>query len=488
MSFYTTDNAAPLGNGHLAPVGCVQDGDLERLFTGFKRTVASRYRALSPEDLDEYCPPGQLHVSPKIDGQMWYLVLEDGDAWLVSHRGRVIGGDVPMLNEARKGPATRVEGRTIFAGELWCVRKEGRPRVGDVGVALAGGADAQVARLGFFAFEKLLGRDVGGASNPDMPEYKDRLAFMQKVFEGGKRVKVIKTELVSGTSAVRGLFEDWCEGGKGEGLVLRTADNRVHKVKPTFTLDAVVIGYTERREYAGSVRSVLLAVMREDGKFQLIGSCGNFSGDDFRVQFHKTLSPTVVDSAFRYASSSGALYRFVKPEIVVEITVTDIQVEDSAGRHITRMVLDYDAAKGWRSTRPMPGISILFPRFVRIRDDKGVNPVDIRASQVLERVQLDDLEQKAEEVSLPKSEILRRDVWVKTTKGTDAVRKLLVWKTGKDGHDPSWPAFVVHWTDYSPGRKAPLQRKVRLAPTQTIAMELADDLVTANIKRGWNPA
>ena len=37
MSFYTTDNAAPLGNGHLAPVGCVQEGDLERLFTGFKQ-------------------------------------------------------------------------------------------------------------------------------------------------------------------------------------------------------------------------------------------------------------------------------------------------------------------------------------------------------------------------------------------------------------------------------------------------------------------
>ena len=67
MTFYSKDDAQPLGNGHLAPVGCVTDPDLDRLFTGFKRTVASRYRALSPEDLDEYCPPGQLHVSPKID-------------------------------------------------------------------------------------------------------------------------------------------------------------------------------------------------------------------------------------------------------------------------------------------------------------------------------------------------------------------------------------------------------------------------------------
>ncbi len=436
MTFYSKDDAQPLGNGHLAPVGCVTDPDLDRLFTGFKRTVASRYRALSPEDLDEYCPPGQLHVSPKIDGQMWYLVLEDGDAWLVSHKGRVMGGDIPLLVEARRGPATRVEGRTIFAGELWCARKEGRPRVGDVGMALSGAADAQVARVGFFAFEKLV-----SGYNDDMPEYKDRLAFMQKVFDGGKRVKVIKTELVSGTNEVKRLFDEWCEGGKGEGLVLRTADNRVHKVKPTFTLDAVVVGYTERREYAGSVRSVLLAVMREDGKFQLIGSCGNFSGDDFRKEFHTTLAPTVVESAFRYASSSGALYRFVKPEIVIEITVTDMQVEDSSGRNITRMVLDYDAGEGWRATRPMAGISILFPRFVRIRDDKSVNPVDIRASQVLERVQLEDLDEKAEQISLPTSKVVRREVWAKTTKGTQAVRKLLVWKTGKETSDGTWPCL-----------------------------------------------
>ena len=483
MSFYTTDNAGPLGNGHLAPAGCITDPDLERLFTGFKRTVASRYRALSPDDLDEYCPTGQLHVSPKIDGQLWYLMLEDGEAWLVSHRGRVIGGDIPLLNEARRGPATRVKGRTLFAGELWCARKEGRPRVGDVGMALSGGPDAQVARLGFFAFEKLISGD-----NEDLPEYKDRLAFMQKVFDAGKRVKVIKTELVSGLNEVRRLFEEWCEGGKGEGLVLRTADNRVHKLKPTFTLDAVVIGYTERREYAESVRSVLLAVMREDGKFQLIGSCGNFPGDDFRAQFHTVLSPTVVESSYRYASSSGALYRFVKPQTVVEIMVTDMQVEDSSGRDISRMVLGYDEAKGWRAARPMPGVSILFPRFVRIREDKSVNPVDIRASQVLERVALTNLDEKAEAVSLPKSQVVRREVWTKTTKDTQAVRKLLIWKTGKEKVDPGWPAFVVHWTDYSPGRKQPLQRKVRLAPSQVVAEQLADELVTANIKRGWEPA
>ena len=194
-----------------------------------------------------------------------------------------------------------------------------------------------------------------------------------------------------------------------------------------------------------------------------------------------------MDSAYRYASSSGALYRFVKPQVVIEITVTDMQVEDSSGRNIERMVLDYEPGAGWKATRPMAGISILFPRFVRVRDDKSVNPVDIRASQVLERVQLEDLDERVEQVLLPRSKVLRREVWAKTTKGVQAVRKLLVWSTNKES-DGAFPAFVVHWTDYSPGRKEPLQRKVRLAPTLTLANEFADDLVTSNIKRGWDPA
>jgi hypothetical protein len=45
---------------------------------------------------------------------------------------------------------------------------------------------------------------------------------------------------------------------------------------------------------------------------------------------------------------------------------------------------------------------------------------------------------------------------------------------------------VVHWTDYSANRSTPLDREVRLAPTETIAMKLADEMITENIKKGWN--
>ena len=77
---------------------------------------------------------------------------------------------------------------------------------------------------------------------------------------------------------------------------------------------------------------------------------------------------------------------------------------------------------------------------VRIRDDKSVNSDDIRASQALERCAPQSLAEKAEALELPPSEVLRREAYAKTSKGKQAVRKLLVWKTNKQ--DISLPGLA----------------------------------------------
>ena len=66
-----------------------------------------------------------------------------------------------------------------------------------------------------------------------------------------------------------------------------------------------------------------------------------------------------------------------------------------------------------------------------------------------------------------------------------AVRKLVAWQTNKSVVDPSYPAFVLHWTDYSAGRGTPLDREVRTAPTEALMEEIAALLVEDNIKKGW---
>jgi len=203
-----------------------------------------------------------------------------------------------------------------------------------------------------------------------------------------------------------------------------------------------------------------------------------------RLEFMRQVREMHVDSGYRHANSKGALYRFVRPEIIIEVRLTDVQSETSSGDPIRRMVLDY-VGGAYRPLRQLPGVSILHPVFMRVRDDKSVNPTDLRVAQVLERCLVEALDEHAEPLDLPPSEILRREVYTKTTKGVVAVRKLVMWKTNKQESDPSYPAYVVHFTDYSAGRKDPLQREVRVAPSQDVASKIADAMIEANIKKGW---
>lgn len=484
MSLFSSDSARPLGKGRQSPAGSLLDTELSAMFRNYKRAVAGSYRALAYDELSAgTLPSGPLQVSPKIDGELWFMVLDGDQSCLCSPTGRVVSGDVPVLQEAAAALG-RAKGRTVLAGELFAAKPQaqGRPRVGDLAAAMGGEDKAQVERLAFFAFDCLQGGDAEAPARP--PLYTDRLELVKRLLHGGKRLQPIKTEQATAADRVLALWGEWVEGGKGEGLVLRTADNVVFKAKPTIDIDAVIIGYTDSSDEPEAVGSLLLAMMRDDGQFQVIGACGNMPTEQ-RKAFYRQLNGKAIPSTYRYANSKGALYRFVKPETVIEVKVTDIQGEDSSGDPILRMVLEHGET-GWRTVREMPGASILHPVFSRLRPDKGVNPTDIRVAQVLERCLIDGLSKKAERLILPTSELVRREVYVKSAKGQTAVRKLVIWRTNKDKLDPSYPAFVIHWTDFSGGRKTPLEREVRLAPTLGEALRIGDEIVGENIKKGWD--
>jgi hypothetical protein len=473
--------ASKLGKGSLHPAGSVADEELAATLSGYRRTVASRYRAVMPDELAEALPKGSLHVSPKIDGELWYLVKRAKEIVLVSPNGRAISGDIPVLAGAKASFATTAGEDTVLAGELFAEAASGRSRISDLAAALGNGAKADVGLLRFSAFDVVCG---GDDETPQPGEaYEERLATLQRLLENGGAAGVVKSEVATDHSQVQQHFDAWVGGDEAEGLVIRAGDGRIFKLKPVLSLDAVIIGFTERSETDDQVGSILLALMREDGQYQLIGACGNVGGESERADLYKKISKSVVDSSFRYASGGGALYRFVKPEQVVEVATTDVQSEDSEGRPIKRMVLEY--ADSWSPVRPMESVSLIHPRLIRLRDDKEVNATDIRAAQLEERCLVADLHETAEPLTLAPSSVLRREVYAKTTKGEMAVRKILVWKTEKEEVDPAFPAFVVHFTDYSPGRKAPMKREVRLAPSQSAAFAIADDLVESNIKKGW---
>ena len=483
MPSFSTESARPCGKGQHSAGGSVTNLELANAIRRYKRGIASRYTALVPDELDTRLPPGPYLVSPKVDGEQWCLVFEDGDVFLANPAGRVLSGNIPVLEEARK-VLPKLEGTTVIAGELFAARKEGRSRHGDLASALSGDEKAQVERVAFMAFDLVWGGDAD-AKMP-LASYKERFGVVQRLLDGGKRLRAVKSEACETQAEVTALFETWASGGKAEGLVVRTPSQHTYKVKPSVTVDAVVIGYTERTEDPTQLSSLLLALIRADATYQVIGHCGNLGSEEHRRTLGETVRPLSCSSNYSEANTKGAMFQPVRPSIVVEIRISDVQGDTSSGEAVQRMVLSY-GEDAWQARRRMPGVSILHPRLVRVRDDKQAVEGDTPVRQVFERVLVREADTAAPTAELPKSEVLRREAFTKVTKGKTAVRKLLVWKTNKDAIDPLFPAYVVHFTDYSPGRKDPLKRTVRLAPDEVTASALAEELLASEIKKGWKP-
>ncbi len=464
-----------LGAGRLSTGGLCENllRDLKR----YSQLTASRYQALTRDNIEKVLVNGPFITSPKVDGELWFLVLEGKERYLCAPNGRSIEG-ICLLDEVTVDSGDE---RVILAGELFVATGKDRPRVGMVASLLSQGKDAETGKLGFMAFDVVAGLPSAEAS------YSERLEDLNRLLGGGKRCQVIPTETCEDIKSVEALYDKWVEGGKAEGLVIRDEGGAISKMKPDFSFDVVIVAFTDSSEDPSQVGGVMLALVREDGTFQLVGGTGNIGNAQQSRALHKTLMELETTSDMRHASGSGALYRFVKPEVVIEVCVTDVQTDKADGTPVRNRVLAYEDNQ-WETMRYLPGASLLHPSLVRIREDKEVNPVDLRVAQLTERCHIDSLEQEATKVALPGSEVIRREVYTKSGKGGMAVRKLVCWKTNKEEESEAFPAYVVHFTDYSPGRKTPLAREVRLAPDLETATGIAEGLIQANIKKGWEPA
>jgi hypothetical protein len=481
MSTFNLKNSKPLGKGQTVENDGIAAPEVLSKLKGYRKTVVAGYRPLLLDEISSNLTSGEMYISPKIDGELWFMIIEDDEVVLSNTRGKLIAGDIPLISEVSK-ISKRFKGRVILVGELFVASKKSRPRVSDLASALGGGAKAEVEKLGFAAFDIISGGDV--ESSIPLVDYKDRLALIQRLLADGKRAKCVKTETINSPGEVINYFDNWVDAGKAEGLVIRAGEGRIYKVKPSLSIDAVIIGYTEKSGDSSQVRSIILALMRADDTFQLLGSCGSLGDEKARKEMMQKIQKSQVKSNWRHTSGDGAIYHFVKPEVIVEIKVVDVQGEDSSGDSIRKMVLSIKDNE-WVALQKLPCASVHHPVFIRYRSDKQVNALDLRIEQISDRCLISNKEIKAEVVTLPPSEIVRREVYSKTIKEITSVRKLVILKTNKEEVDSDFPAYVVHWTDFSPDRKDPLKREVRLASVKETATTIAEEMLEKNIKKGW---
>lgn len=437
----------------------------------YKRRVASSYRALPPARLGELSA-AKMWVTRKVDGETWFLVHQAGHIFLASPSGRVLAGDLPTLKQAAQLPEA-----SLVAGELYAITAERRERVGDLAAALArDGADAAEA-IAFVAFDAI---ELAGQPLPIA--YEEKIQALKACLTTGTHLQVVETQEMKTGLEVFQHFESQVLPSGSEGLVVRHANGMIYKVKPEISLDAVVIGYTVKADQPKSCRSLLLGMRSADGTYVIVGACGNLGDDAQRSAWFDRLQGLSASSQIRRASDSGGLYQFVTPGVVAEFSVTDLQGELSDGSQPMAQTGTFTES-GWARVGSMPSASLIHPVFKRLREDKMPDETGVRFSQL--QAYMSTKPSMTAASVLPPSTLMRREVWTKATKGQLAVRKLLVWQTNKSEHDDRYPAFVVHWTDYSAGRAEPLDRDVRPAPDEATAQAIAQEFIDANIKKGW---
>jgi hypothetical protein len=136
----------------------------------------------------------------------------------------------------------------------------------------------------------------------------------------------------------------------------------------------------------------------------------------------------------------------------------------------------------------MYGATLLFPIFERVREDKRVNPIDVWWKQVESLIVINHVPTEQALSALPKSELISREVYRKELKGKLLVQKFVIWKTNKENVDKRFPAYVFHYTNYSPDRKDPLDKDVRISNDLGQITDIKNQYLDENIKKGWEVA
>lgn len=451
---------------------------------GYRRQLSSRMMALDKNMAKERLPASDCFVSRKVDGECTILLIDAGDCCSVNPGGVVRSG-LPFMNEAVELLAKTKFKQVLLAGELFVSRTDRRPRVHDVSrVARQPASQEDLDALHFAVFDII---EIDGKSAPE--SYAAVHKQMDAIFKNGQRIRAVDTVRTTKIEDVFKAFETWVETEGGEGIVVRSDSAGLFKIKPRFSVDAAVLGFTEgTSDRTGMLHDLLLGLMRKDETFHILGRVGGGFSDEQRQDWLSDLKDMTAESDYAEINDSVA-YQMVRPEWVVEISVLDLINQNSRGGSVDRMVLEYrQTGNAYRSIRRLPLASPISPVFVRRREDKSIRADDLRMQQVGDIIEIPMIDHDVRKLERARSEVLRREVFTKTLKGALMVRKLMLWKTNKCVENGNYPEFVAYFTDFSPNRATPLDRDIRISNSREQIEALYDELKAENIVKGWAPA
>ena len=421
----------------------------------YKRLVASRLVPVEGSRIGEIIPESsQYFFSEKLDGFLCLVVKKGKTVNFYDQNGTPL--DLPHLE--KEFP---VQADGIWAGELYV--SEGRSYSYLVAATLGG--DATKLHLGIF-----------DTVDDEKKTIEQRIDIVRTTFSLTGAVHAVKFESADSRSTLIAEFNKISQAG-GEGMVVHTPAGTGYKIKPLRSIDCVVLGYA-LRENKPQIRELLLGMATTDG-FRVVGKVSTGFSESAREEWLKRLEKIKTDSTCLEIAGNGLAFYWVRPEVVVEISCQEVVFENSSGM-IRKSSVSY-GERGYEMSGQTPAFSFIHPVFIQERTDKKVNETDCGLRQV--GWTTGSATMQAANLNAASATRIDRAVYVKEGKGGKAIRKFTIWKSDPTRKDCS--PYLVYYTDFSAGRKDPLQTELYVTTSDKAARSKMQELVEENIKKGW---
>ena len=432
------------------------------LLVNYKRRIASRFLPLEGETALQELPESEAFIySEKIDGHLGFAVVEAGAVRFYNRSGV----ELDLSDLAPHVP--KVDG--IWAGEMYIPQERSRSFLVSSAVANKGEG------LAFAVFDAVHALELPTAERIALVE-----SSMPKA-NGTDRVHHVSWARCDSRKEIAAQYKAALDAGK-EGLIVIPAHGMGFKLKPMIELDVTVIGYCMKEDGSG-IRSLLIGVQNEAGQWQVVASVGGGFDEGTRAAWVSKLEPLVTEGDIVLVAKNRLAYKWVRPEIVIQIKCIEAIVEDANGT-IYKDLLRFEDGS-YHSNGKAPGVSLVSPVFQHERTDKKPGLDDTGLNQIADRVEIGAATARNEAASgQSQSEVLFRKVYTKAGKGGLAVRKFVGVKTHREDSG-QFPAYFILFTDFSAGRKDPLKTEISLAADEEKLQYELNQLVAENIKKGW---
>jgi len=422
----------------------------------YKKQVASKLIPIKGDRIAELITESSTYyVSEKLDGFLC-LVACDGKSTLFFDQS---GTELNLKHLVTVFPKDAVG---IWAGELYV--SNGRSRSFLVASAIS--KEPEALALGIF-------------DRVDIPKdsIDERYNLVKKSFPEKGTIHGITVEHFTSRKSILDRFDSVVSAG-GEGIVVHSSEGAGYKIKPLQFIDCIVIGFAVR-ENKQEIRELLLGLATQNG-YVVIGKVGTGFSELDRKEWFQRLEKIKVNSDSLEIAGNGLAFHWVKPEIVVEISYQEI-IYENANSLIRKTELGF-VNNQYSAVRLSQSFSLIHPVFEQIRFDKKPIIDHCGFSQI--SFQDKELTDSNSNLSLSKeATCIERQVFIKSGKGGKALRKFTIWKSPED--DKKRSPYLVYFTDFSAGRKEPLQTELYLAKSEEAARKRVADLIEENIKKGW---